>query len=78
VFGCLVLLGRSQASKDAEILVLRHEVMVLRRQVAQPRPDWADRAVLAALARLLPPHAPREPPGYAGNAAGLAQATGYP
>jgi hypothetical protein len=54
VFGCLVLLGRSQASKDAEILVLRHEVMVLRRQVASPRPDWADRAVLAALARLLP------------------------
>jgi putative transposase len=54
VFGWLALLGRSQASKDAEIMMLRHEVTVLRRQVTRPTPDWADRAVLAALARLLP------------------------
>jgi len=54
VFGWLHLLGRSQAFKNAEIIVLCHEVTVLRRQVARPRPDWADRAVLAALARLLP------------------------
>jgi putative transposase len=54
LIGWLVLLARSEASKDLEILVLRHEASVLRRQVSRPQPDWADRAVLAALTRVLP------------------------
>jgi putative transposase len=52
--GLLVLLGRSSESKDVELLVLRHEVAVLRRGNSKPRLDWADRAVVAALVRLLP------------------------
>ncbi|MDX6431256.1 MAG: putative transposase [Streptosporangiaceae bacterium] len=54
VFGWIALLFRSQAAKDVEILVLRHQLSVLRRQVATPRPSWADRAILSALARLIP------------------------
>ena len=52
--GWMALLARSPALKDAELLVLRQEVAVLRRQNPRPKLDWAGRAMLAALARLLP------------------------
>ena len=54
VFGWFALLARSDRAKDSEILILRHQVAVLQRQVKTPRLSWADRAVLAALGRLLP------------------------
>jgi putative transposase len=50
----LVLLARSDATKDLEILVLRHQLTVLRRQTPLPRLEPTDRALLAALSRALP------------------------
>ena len=62
MFGCLAPFARSDRAEDAEILILRHQVNVLQRQVKTPQLPWADRAVLAALAQLLTHAQPRQLP----------------
>ncbi|MDQ3765098.1 MAG: hypothetical protein M3460_27435 [Actinomycetota bacterium] len=65
----LLLLGRSSVSKDVELLVLRHEVAVLRRAHPKPRLDWVDRAVFAALVRGAAQDAAAPPLGQIGHEA---------
>jgi len=54
VLGSIVLRTRSHTTKDVEILILRHQLTVLRRSTPRPRMTWTDRAVIAVLTRLLP------------------------
>ena len=54
LLGWIVLCTRSDTTKDIEILVLRHQLAVLQRRTPRPRMSWTDRAVIAALTRLLP------------------------
>jgi putative transposase len=60
LLGCLIVLARRQVSKDAELLVLRHENAVLRRQIGRVRYQPGDRLWLTALSRLVPRRRPGE------------------
>ena len=55
----IALCARADISKDVEILLLRHQLAVLHRRTPRPRPHWIDRAVIAALPRLLPTRRPQ-------------------
>ena len=73
LLGWMVLRISSDTTKDIEILVLRHQLAVLHRRTPRPRMSWADRAIVAAFAQLLPARRRRglivtPPPSYAGTA----------
>jgi len=76
LLGALVRSRRGLDLKDIELIVLRHELEVLRRQVAQPKLRPADRALLAAAARHLPAPLARRPPGHPADTASLALGAG--
>ena len=73
VLSWLTLLARTDAAKDVEILLLRHEVAVLGRHHPRPRLSWIDRVLLSALSRLLPVDLRRLPPRLTPNPAALAR-----
>src|ERR1017187_8017816 len=77
VFDGLVLLGRSETSENAEIMVLRHEVAVLRRQVTRPKPDWGRPGGPGGAGPATASGAARPPARHAGHAAGLAPPTDH-
>jgi hypothetical protein len=75
VFALVLLLGRSDRSRELEILVLCHELAVLQRQSRRPRPVRADRALLGMLSRVLPAPGMGSLLGQAGDVAALASGT---
>src|SRR4051794_15982597 len=75
----MALCARSDTTDETEILVLRHQLAVLQRRTPRPRISWTDRAMIAALARLLPARRvtdswSRRPPSCAGTASSSAAA----
>jgi hypothetical protein len=76
VFGWIVVLARSEASKDVKILVLRHQLAVLRRQVSTPRPTWADQAILSRAGAASTPDPPTPSVRHTADAPALARPPG--
>jgi putative transposase len=76
--GWMVLHTRSDTSKDIEILVLRHQLAMLQRRTPRPGITWTDRALIAALTRLLPARRRRGAARHPGHHPALASPTRHP